>query len=407
MLALLVAGCSGSVGTTGDAGTDSTTDVAMDTLTDPAVETAVDSSDATPPACEAMDARATGDCAAIVPGVTWTGEACMHLGSGCGCGGVDCDDVFETVAECVEAKRGCYEASCKAMPVADDMCVDCFAEMFLGTFWTGMECFDLWGCDCMGDGCGRAFTSMEECEAVQQACPAPLCIGTGGTWYPAAGCGPCGHYECGIAPMDACCDEGCDCGPGRSFDPSSGCVDDPGCTAQQSCQATGGTWHPIEECMCEYVCGEQILCSDCMEACDCGTFRVFDERDGCLFDSERCGEADSVALCQGTGGRWAVGEGCGDFACGIPNLIDPCVMPGCDCGRWKNFQTGVGCVPDPLCVMPGEGDACQGSGAYGNCRPGLVCCDGCGMPPGCPMCEQPCCGDAPWCEAGGCPLPPP
>lgn len=407
MTAVLAAGCGGSVGTTGDAGSDTSADTVVDTTADTTVDTAADTlTDVPPPECEAMDARAVGECAAIVPGVTWTGNACVALGSGCGCEGTDCDAVYDTLEDCVNARFDCYDHDCSPMEVADDMCVDCTGPMFLGAFWSGMECFELRGCACTGDGCHRAFASVPECELVQDTCEAHLCQETGGTWYPSQMCGPCGHYTCGLPPPEDCCDEGCDCGPGRSFDPATGCFDDD-CTPSQNCTATGGTWYPLEECRCEFFCGEEVLCSDCMEACDCGEFRVFDPDQGCLFDADRCGEPDEEALCTGTGGRWAEGEGCGHFTCGQPNLTDTCVMPGCDCGLWANFQTGVGCVPDEDCVMPAEGDACIGHGFASSCRPGLSCCEHCGVAPGCPTCDPPCCDDSPACQDDGCFPPPP
>jgi hypothetical protein len=290
--------------------------------------------------------------------------------------------------------------------VADDRCVDCTAEVLLGVYWSGMGCTELWGCQCAGDGCGRRYASVAECELLHGHCDATLCTETGGDWYPGHMCGPCGHFRCGIAPPEDCCSEGCDCGPGRSFAAGVGCAEDPTCTAEQACTASHGTWHPIEECRCEFRCGEELLCTDCMEACDCGPARVFDEERGCVFDESECGPPTQQALCEATGGRWTVGEGCGHFTCGRPNLLEPCVMPGCDCGPHASFVSGEGCVVDELCTMPGPGEPCAGASTSSSCRPGLACCELCGVPPGCPTCQTPCCAMSESCVDGCLPPPP-
>ena len=363
--------------------------------------------DADSEACAAQDAAPEGACAVVLPGVVWNGTNCVALGSGCRCVGVDCGVLYETLEECVEARRDCYDVSCEPAPVADDQCRDCVAEMFLGAFWNGRECFEHRGCECVGDGCGRAYGSVAECDLVHGQCDASLCVATDGDWYPGSPCGPCGHFTCGEQPAEDCCDEGCDCGPGRSFVTGAGCRADDTCTPAQVCRASDGIWHPASDCICGYTCGRRNDCEACVDSCDCGPHRNFDTVRGCVVD-ETCAAAEREAICTSTGGRWHVGEeGCGDFFCGEPNLIDPCVMPGCDCGRSRNFDAAVGCVFSPSCHVRTLDQDCRGSGHNSNCRAGLVCCASCGMAPGCLTCANPCCGDWPGCEADGCPPPPP
>ena len=98
---------------------------------------------------------------------------------------------------------------------------------------------------------------------------------------------------------------------------------------------------------------------------------------------------------------------CGDYDYGFPNTVDPCVMPGCDCGPNRNFDNQLGCQYDDTCVLNDLGDYCRGSGDDSTCRAGLVCCEGCGMAPGCQICTTPCCPADGNCDGSGCYPPPP
>jgi hypothetical protein len=359
-----------------------------------------------PPECDPQEAQADGPCNAEVPGIKWDGAHCVALGYGCECVGADCGNVYETVADCVAARLGCYTVSCEAAPVSDYACIDCLVSVYLGTFWDGMGCQDLWGCECHGDGCDAGFASMEECEAVQASCEASLCQASGGQWLPDQLCGPCGHYYCGTPSALACCDAGCDCGQGQTFVPGVGCQTDPSCTAELACLATHGTWHPQSECICGFTCGQPNDCEACLDSCDCGPYRNFDPQAGCQWDGA-CGTPTQADRCEATGGIWHLGDGCGHFTCGEPNLLDPCVMPGCNCGAQKNFDNQAGCIYDPICLMPGIGETCLGWGDDSSCRPGLVCCESCGtIHAPCFTCQVPCCADNPECGPDGC-YPPP
>lgn len=55
--------------------------------------------------CAPLDARGSGDCAAVF-GVTWDGARCTWI-SGCGCAGTECDRAYDTIEECQAAHSGC------------------------------------------------------------------------------------------------------------------------------------------------------------------------------------------------------------------------------------------------------------------------------------------------------------
>jgi len=297
---------------------------------------------------------------------------------------------------------------CPAAAVSDNLCIDCFNPEFLGAFFDGLGCYELWGCECDDGGsgdCGLAFASLAECEAAQAPCAAVTCVDTGGEWFPSQPCGPCGDYYCGTPSLLACCDAGCNCGPGRNFVPGLGCADSAACQPMEACLATAGSWHPESDCICGFTCGQANDCRACVDSCDCGPFRNFDPVAGCVPDPTGCGAADEQGLCEASAGTWYdTGNGCGHYTCGQPNLMDPCVMPGCDCGPYGNFDSTEGCVWDDACILRESGEPCT---SMSSCRPGLVCCNGCGMPPGCPTCQPPCCEDSPMCEANGCVMPGP
>ena len=249
---------------------------------------------------------------------------------------------------------------------------------------------------------------MEECEAAHASCDAVPCEATGGQWFSEAvgGCGfACGapaEMDC-LAPMAAC-----RCASGKTFERGEGCRPDPACGMKELCLATRGTFFPAAgpDCYCSFMCGSPTRCAGCNDACNCGPHRNYVEGQGCVVD-DGCGGATVEGKCASTGGTWHPDGGCGDYACGNPNTAEPCVMPGCDCGRIASFDAGQGCVPDEACTDRAVGAACWGSGEDSNCRAGLVCC-----PVGGPMgsgwtCRDPCCATSEICMDGGCPVPPP
>jgi hypothetical protein len=431
LMLVLALGCSGGVdlagdgqdspdGTVGDTATDET---ATDAAVDEAVEAAEDDAGAADDAatdeggaaCAPMDARAEGDCEMVLPGFAWNGAHCVPLGSGCGCAGADCGAVYDTVAACVDDRRACFgTAVCGSQAAASGMCVVCGVPMYLGAFWNGRSCFEVVGCECVGDDCAGAYASLEECVAVHEGCDGPLCAATGGEGFPAAA-GTCG-FVCGaVAPEDCLTPfDACRCPPGNSFVAGTGCAPDPACDAEVLCAATRGTWHPSSECICGFSCGNPGACGACLDSCDCGPHRNFDGTIGCRADVACGSEWERPEVCTSTGGEWhACGTGgdcsCGDYHCGVPNLMDPCVMPGCDCGPYANFDSAEGCVWDDTCALRELDQECTGRGLDGStCRPGLACCSGGGAALYPSTCGNPCCADdVASCMPDGCPPPAP
>ncbi len=425
-------GCSGGSGLTGDGSEDAPHDTAPDaadaadgieTIDDERVDVewvdempgedmghdpdAVEDPDMSD-LCLAQDAHAGGPCGVVLPGVKWDGEHCVGMGSGCSCEGSDCGSVYDTMEECVEARRPCYDADCDPDAVAVETCFACSDPRMLGAFWDGRECFELTGCGCVDDGCDQGFASIPECEAVMAGCDGALCRATGGKWFPMSA-GFCG-LTCGIAMEFDCAEDSCDCGPGKTFFAGVGCDDDASCTPEQYCLATRGRWHPEDECYCGFTCGRPNDCEACADSCDCGPHRTFDPEHGCLIQ-DSCPIAQQEDICASTGGRWHGSEefppSCGHYFCGVPNMLDPCVMPGCDCGAYASFDEEQGCVYYDTCVLRRPGQDCLGLSTSSTCRPGLVCCSECGMPPGCSYCRNPCCPDIETCKEDGCLVPPP
>lgn len=406
-LAVLCSYCSGGKSLGGDSGEDSALDTSTemeedaadvrsdpldeidDALQDPAADEVTEDA---PDPCKAQDARAYGACQMILDGVTWNGEHCIPLGSGCGCEGDDCDSVYESVEECVQARRVCYDVTCDPQAVADDMCIDCTDEMYLGAFWNGIECFDLRGCRCAGEGCDTVFSSISECNAVQAGCDSVLCRESGGQWFPAMA-GFCG-FPCGAPSELPCAMASCLCGAGKTFEPGEGCRD-ASCTPRDLCLATRGRWHPGEECYCGFRCGEPGLCGACLDSCNCGPHRNFNPEKGCAADSE-CAGALPEDICEFTGGTWVLNT-CGHYSCGIRSPY-ACVQPGCDCGSLSIYDEEHGCVYDESCVFRDLDEACI---QRVTCRPGLACCYYWDMAPAA-ECMHPCCADHPSCDESGC-----
>jgi hypothetical protein len=299
-------------------------------------------------------------------------------------------------------------ADCTPARVAGHVCDSCFVDSFLGAYFTGSECFELWGCACYGPGCTDRYDSVAECDAAHVGCEGSLCTTTGGIWLPSTPCGPCGHFICGLPTGARCCEEGCDCGPGNTFIETAGCRPDPGCTREQLCTASGGIWYADDPCgPCgDYWCGDAPLLGCCTPGCDCGAGRNFFDGEGCKVDDE-C-DATTSELCTSTGGTWypdVTCGPCGHYICGRPTG-DACCDEGCDCGPTANYETGLGCVYEPECPVGEVMQPCYGTGYESSCRAGLACCPTCDIGFGCPACLEPCCPTSPDCAADGCSLPP-
>ena len=111
------------------------------------------------------------------------------------------------------------------------------------------------------------------------------------------------------------------------------------------CEATRGIW---DEGSCgHWECGQPPACLALIPGCNCGPGRNFDTRFGC-FVSELCDPADpAAAICQLTGGQWDP-TACGDDVCGAAPDCDA-IIPGCHCGDTRVFHGNVGCVTSDQC----------------------------------------------------------
>jgi hypothetical protein len=400
-----------ATGDSGD-GTDVPPDVPPDVADVPADESGPDGTDGGGD-CAPMDAAPEGACEMML-GFKWDGARCVSIGSGCSCVGLDCDAVYDTIAECVSARLACYGDVCRAQQAAGRVCDGGGCATSFGPFWDGSECFATVGCECAGADCGAAFASEEECVAVHASCDGALCLATDGQWFPAAA-GFCG-FTCGV-PSDIDCftpADSCNCGPGRNFVAGTGCVVEAvECDQALLCRQTSGRWVLSAESPCGFDCGvaNPAYCESPFDSCDCGANRNFDSSRGCVPDWT-CVATERQQVCTSTGGTWhECGTGdpgcsCGDYNCGVPNYMDPCIMPGCDCGPSRNFDSALGCLWDGTCYGLEAGANCRGGGSSSSCRSGLLCCSSSGAMD-LQTCEAPCCPDDPSCADDGCPLPTP
>jgi hypothetical protein len=181
------------------------------------------------------------------------------------------------------------------------ICPDSLCDGRPSWYWNGDSCVMIDCGACAGSDCASAaFFSESECMAAHAGCEATLCRASGGTWVWWAP--ECAHYECGHPVIRECYARQpvCDCGPYRNFEPAIGCVDadcpDPEpATREQLCRATSGIWSDI---CCDTVCGApcDALCD--AYACDCGIGREFETTRGCV-DTARCHERLPGEACSG------------------------------------------------------------------------------------------------------------
>jgi hypothetical protein len=344
----------------------------------------------------------------MLAGFRWDGRSCVALGPGCACAGADCGGLATNLEDCVRLHRACYTQGCAPQPVHETFCAQCGSGR-IRVFWDGVDCFEMDTCTCAGEGCDESFGNVTECLAVMAQCDSARCRDTGGVYYPATPCGPCGDFVCGEPTGDDCCTSGCDCGAGRTFVAALGCVADPTCTHGQLCRGSGGTWYPPDHrCIScgDFVCGQPPSGENCCATgCDCGPHRNFVDDEGCRVDPA-C-QATREAKCTATGGQ--VDPECTAYVCGERSYLGACDASGCDCGPQRNWDEAAGCVVAAECLTRQVGETCSGWAGSSNCRPGLVCCAQCGIPDGCLVCQmpEPCCHEGdPGC-ASACPPPPP
>ena len=102
------------------------------------------------PGCVPQQATGVGACE-ISLGVFFTGGSCASI-SGCSCEGEDCDAAYVSVEACVQAHRGCV-VGC----VPQDATVVGSCEPLPHVVFTGVDCVEMTGCECIGDDCDATY----------------------------------------------------------------------------------------------------------------------------------------------------------------------------------------------------------------------------------------------------------
>ncbi len=177
-----------------------------------------------------------------------------------------------------------------------------------------------------------------------------------------------------------------------------GSLDDTGFGDPAACENSGGTWH-FDTCG-HWTCGQQApaVCDPPEPGCECGPTQSFESGVGCVEDPV-CTGTDPESLCEQSGGDWDA-TACGHYACGLPNECQAAI-PGCNCGGFMNFAEGEGCVSDAACGGGIDiGEVCDPEAP--NCVSGAVCCYPCGIQ----GCDWLCEAEDPG-RPGECPMPPP
>lgn len=273
----------------------------------------------------------------------------------------------------------------RAMDVAVDPCVDvdCAPGGPTLYFWDGVECA-LWPycAQCVGEDCSQ-LTTLELCQNLHSTCLSVLCEATGG--YFRAELAYCGNFECGHPGPNICESptSACDCGIGKVFDATLGCVESAGCGPEDLCRATHGDWRLVVIDSC----GNETMQPAVDYTCDCGDKFVFNEERGCEAPSiDVCLSPSSEEYCARSGGSW--GEGC-NVQCGQHLDCDCIDCFSCACGPEEVFDISRGgCVRDPMCSSRARiYDECANSRYEGRlCEEGYGCCQGGAGGPG--HCEQ-------------------
>jgi hypothetical protein len=116
--------------------------------------------------CEPDDAIGVGPCEAIV-GWAWNGTECVGL-NGCGCEGLDCDEVLLDHDLCEAAHAECQGGgACPGVMEAKGVGL---CALFFGYAWNGLFCEGISGCDCEGVDCGNLYPDLDICELETAEC---------------------------------------------------------------------------------------------------------------------------------------------------------------------------------------------------------------------------------------------
>jgi hypothetical protein len=193
--------------------------------------------------------------------------------------------------------------------------------------------------------------------------------------------------QCFWIDCGAC--EGADCD--HSFSSEADCRAAHASCEPTLCRESGGAWMWWAEECGHYECGSPVpaICEMGFPICDCGAFRRFEAGVGCVMATD-CPIPEPVTreeLCRGTGGSWE--PICCDTECGVRCDLE-CLAPACNCGPGRVFEDARGCIDHPRCHERDEGETCLGEA---RCESGTICCMHCGGA-GCfgdPTCDRPVC----------------
>jgi hypothetical protein len=189
-------------------------------------------------------------------------------------------------------------------------------------------------------------------------------------------CGaPCFGITSAFWDGSACVEAHCDCaGADCDVYPDAAACNAAHATCDAAlCTSTGGAWFSRPEWCGHFMCGfpSPAACAVPTPACDCGTYRNFMDGVGCVDGAlcELLAPTTPDVLCANTGGAWTNGI-CGNTTCGRYSGLD-CASPGCVCGPLEIFDVDRGCIRSPSCDVRLLGESCDDTGLCGG---GSVCC---------------------------------
>lgn len=123
--------------------------------------------------CSPMDAKAQGDCRAVL-GYSWNGQSCEML-AGCECVGSACDNLYQDEETCKRGNLFCQEPmlSCEAK---NNAYFPLEVATIGGYAWDGRQCVGLLGQGpCQGPDCPYVSDTLEQCQQTFAHCQDNTC----------------------------------------------------------------------------------------------------------------------------------------------------------------------------------------------------------------------------------------
>jgi hypothetical protein len=121
-------------------------------------------------ACAAMDAAPDGSECLRTVGFTFDGSECRDIQ--CGCTGDDCDALFPSLRACEQAYSACVTQRCAQMDARSN---GTLCGGIAGYSWNGTTCDEVL-CGCAGEDCEEIYASNDECLDAHRACtPLTMC----------------------------------------------------------------------------------------------------------------------------------------------------------------------------------------------------------------------------------------